>query len=330
MGPKKKQHYVPQLHLRRFTFDGEHLHVYDKFNRKAFVTSTRDVAEENAFYNIPEQLITSDFEEVGIYPQMVEDILSRLEGKYQAALKQLLDTPQDGSLDEDVKGAMVYFLALQILRTRDMRNLATEMQTKFLQSIVDDLTKLNFPEHAHLTPRVEMQHEVIAHLKLILDPTIMGPICEMLGSHVWLVGLNETGTPLITSDTPIVKRNHIKHKYASGWAGPGVEIVFPISPDHALILLERSFFIDHVEHDGRWVRLTESDIQRFNELQVISSHRQIYSSTADFSLVEKMCDERPELCSPRDDRVTINLYDKDSDEPGTIKKDLELLIKTRE
>src|SRR5690242_18588625 len=101
MGPKKKQHYVPQLHLRRFSFDGEHLHVYDKFNRKTFVTSTRDVAEENAFYNIPEQLITSDFEEIGIYPQMVEDILSRLEGKYQTALKQLLDTPQDGSLDDE-------------------------------------------------------------------------------------------------------------------------------------------------------------------------------------------------------------------------------------
>ena len=30
------------------------------------------VAEENAFYNIPEQMITSDFEEIGIYPQWLK------------------------------------------------------------------------------------------------------------------------------------------------------------------------------------------------------------------------------------------------------------------
>lgn len=211
-----------------------------------------------------------------------------------------------------------------------MRNLTKEMQTKFLQSLVDDMTKLNFPEHTHLSPRVEIKHDVVAHLKLMLDPNIVAPICEMLGGHIWLIGLNKTGTPFYTSDTPIVKCNHVKHKYAAGWAGPGVEIIFPITPNHALILLDGQVFADNVPNDGRWVSLTQADVRRYNELQVISSHRQVFSSTDDFALVDRMCRERPELSSPREDRVTINLYDKPSDEPGKIKKDLELTIATRE
>jgi hypothetical protein len=211
-----------------------------------------------------------------------------------------------------------------------MRNLAKETQTKFLQSLVDDMTKLNFPEHAHLSPRVEMKHDVVSHLKLMFDPRIVAPICGVLGVKIWLIGLNKTGTPLYTSDTPIVKANHVKHKYAAGWDGPGVEIIFPITPNHALILLDRQLFADNLPNDGRWVALTDADIVRFNELQVISSHRQVFSSTGDFALVEALCKQRPDLCSPRQDRVTINLHDKPSDEPGKIKKDLELTIAARE
>jgi len=330
MTTKKKQHFVPQLHLERFTYDGERLHVYDKFNQKAFTNNKRNLAEENAFYNIPAELITADFAKSGIYPQIIEDLLADIEGRYQKALQNVLDTPEQDSIEDEVKGQMCYFLTLQILRTRDMRNLAKEMQTKFLQSLVDDMTKLNFPEHAHLSPRVEMKHDVVAHLKLMFDPRIVAPICEMLGNKIWLIGLNKTGTPLYTSDTPIVKCNHVKLKYAAGWGGPGVEIIFPMTPNHALILLDRQMFADNLPHNGRWVALTQADVLRFNELQVISSHRQVFSSTSDFALVEKMCRERPELCSPRENRVTITLHDKTSDEPGKIKKDLELTIAASE
>jgi hypothetical protein len=217
------------------------------------------------------------------YPALKVDIRSR----YQKSLKDLLDTLEKGNIDDEVKGRMCYFLALQILGTRDMRNLAKELQTKFLQSLVDDLTKLNVPEHAHLSPRVEMKHDVIAHLKVMFDPRIVAP-SDTLGANIWLIGHNKTGTPLYTSDTPIVKCNHVKNKYAAGWAGPGVEIIFPISPSHALMLLDRQLFADNLPNDGRWVALLKADIVRFNELQVIISHRQVFSSTGD-SLLLKLC-----------------------------------------
>src|SRR5215510_15069445 len=128
---KKKQHFVPQLHLTRFTYDGELLHVFDKFTCKSFIQNKRDVAHENAFYNIPVELINSELGKHGVYPQVIEDLLSGLEGRYQKALLRLLDTPRGGIIDDSVKGEMCYFLALQILRTRDTRNLVREMQRTF-------------------------------------------------------------------------------------------------------------------------------------------------------------------------------------------------------
>ena len=81
MNAKKKQHYVPQLHLERFTTDGERLYVYDKFSKKTFISNKRDVAEENFFYNIPRELITQELADQGIHPKIYEDMLSNLEGK---------------------------------------------------------------------------------------------------------------------------------------------------------------------------------------------------------------------------------------------------------
>lgn len=327
---KKKQHYVPQLHLERFTIDGVQLYVYDKFNKKSYLANKRDIAEENYFYNIPEELIPQEFADKGIHPEIYENLLSNLEGKHKKAIDDLLKMPTDQTLNKELRGLLRYFLAVQILRTRDSRNLIVQIQTKFMQSLAAKMVELNFPEDTYLTPIITMKHEAIAHLKVILNPEFVGPIGEMLGNHIWLIGLNQTGKPLYTSDTPIVKNHYIQHKYMMGWEGPGVEIVFPLSPNYALILLDRVFFNEYQEIDGRWVGLTETQVEHFNKLQVIHSHRQVYSFTNDFDLVEKICQERPEVCSPEDGRVEVNIYDKESDEPDKIKKDLELIVKPRE
>ena len=105
--------------------------------------------------------------------------------------------------------------------------------------------------------------------------------------------------------------------------------MFPVTPRHALILLERQTFNQYLKMDGHWVEMEANDVDHCNELQVINSHRQIFSSTGDFQFVEDMYKSRPDLFVPRDDRVIVTVHDKPSDEPGKIKQDFELLIKAR-
>src|SRR2546430_206344 len=83
----------------------------------------------------------------------------------------------------------------------------------------------------------------------------------------------------------------------------GLDIVFPITPRHALILLERQMFSQYLKMDGRWVEMEANDVDHCNELQVVNSHRQIFSSTGDFQFVEDMYRSRPDLFAPRDDRI---------------------------
>ena len=50
----KKQHYVPQLLLRRFADAREALQVYDKAADRTYGTKVRDAGHENHFLSIPE------------------------------------------------------------------------------------------------------------------------------------------------------------------------------------------------------------------------------------------------------------------------------------
>jgi hypothetical protein len=48
----KNQHYVPQFILRRFANADGRMWVYDKWSKRSFVTNPRNVASENAFYDV--------------------------------------------------------------------------------------------------------------------------------------------------------------------------------------------------------------------------------------------------------------------------------------
>lgn len=105
--------------------------------------------------------------------------------------------------------------------------------------------------------------------------------------------------------------------------------MFPVTPRHALILLERQMFAQYLSMDRRWVEMEPNDVDHCNELQIINSHRQIFSSTGDFQFAEDTYKSRPDLFASRDDRVIVNIHDKPSDDPEKIKQDFELLIKPR-
>ena len=325
----KKEHYVPQSYLERFAKKGKKLFVYDKYVQRIRPANIRDVAEEKYFYDIPEHLITEEFARRGIHPQIIEKILGNIEAKFKRAIDDVLACPIDQPLDKGLRGAMCYFLAIQLLRTRDVRNVAMEMQKKFLQTLVDDLVKINFPEHTNLTPRVELKHESLMHIKLILDPNIVGPFADILHNHIWLLGVNKSSKPLYTSDTPIVRHHWVEGKYLTGWDAPGIEIVFPLNPYHILILRERTFFNEEEQYDGLKVDLNSNHVEHYNRLQVIHSHRQIYSLSDDFDLAKKVCKEKPEVCQLDSNRVEINLSEMRRNESGELKKDIEIIFKPR-
>jgi hypothetical protein len=81
----KKQHYVPQAALRRFSADGERVFVYDKLLNEVRISNVRDVAQQRYFYDIPHEVIPADLQQT-MDRQAIEHTLSELEGDFNTVV----------------------------------------------------------------------------------------------------------------------------------------------------------------------------------------------------------------------------------------------------
>ena len=90
-----------------------------------------------------------------------------------------------------------------------------------------------------------------------------------------------------------------------GIGSPGVEIRFPLSPRHALILRERTVHQEDARLDGRPVELTPQDVANHNLQQVMQSTRQVYSLEEDFQPAAAVCARRPDICDPNREYMKV-------------------------
>jgi len=64
---------------------------------------------------------------------------------------------------------------------------------------------------------------------------------------------------------------------------------FPLAPDLVLVMLERAKYSNCASLDGRLRdMLHPTDLEFYNGLQVLQSHRQVYSSDPDFDLAARI------------------------------------------
>src|SRR5205085_10121431 len=89
MSKAKNQHFVPRLHLKRFTRDGTQIHVFDKFLKASFTSSITNIASSKYFYNLPPE------KHEGVDSFLIDDVLTELEPKYEGAIIELLNTVEN-------------------------------------------------------------------------------------------------------------------------------------------------------------------------------------------------------------------------------------------
>lgn len=323
---KKKQHYVPRTYLSQFTHDGERLFVYDKFTDEIRPSNKMDIAHENYFYDLPQVVLSEELKAEGIHHQIVEDALAELDGKFSRAIEEIITTPSNKNLRHDLIHEMAYLLTVQLLRTRDMRNQVIEAQRAVMQASLDTEIKLNFPDlPAENYPKVETKasHEGLVHAEVIFNTDFTMKMAQGFAKQIWLVGINNTKSPLWTSDSPIVKYHHIRKQSIpgfSGWQLPGVEIAFPLTPKHILLIAERSHFKFLESLDCGHSTLNDEAVTFYNSLQVIQSYRQVYSNNDQFELAKRICTDNPDLRKPRN-KVAVGVSDlMKTDNPNELRQ----------
>ena len=70
-----------------------------------------------------------------------------------------------------------------------------------------------------------------------------------------------------------------------GIASHGVQVIYPISPKHLLIMFESNFWSKLRSLDGMSVTLSEEEVKSYNKLQAQQCYRQTYSNKNNFELL---------------------------------------------
>jgi hypothetical protein len=213
---KTRDHYVPQMYLRRFgraTSNGHQLMACTRDLAKSFKASVRDVAVQSGFYwgTDPD----------GVPHHHMEEFLTALEGDATTAFRSVLDAgkhPDDDALPAwpprvEVRFTLAWWIAAQILRTVRQRN-----------RLVMDSNRngIDLPDKAAAANR---------HIRYIAQ--MIEPLAATVFSRPWGVGFSDYC--LLTGDVPVVVLNGQDHDDQRA-AVEYWDVYLPLDPHRCLYL----------------------------------------------------------------------------------------------
>ncbi|MHB1681249.1 MAG: DUF4238 domain-containing protein [Bacilli bacterium] len=295
----KNQHFVPQMYLSRFSYDKGQIFAFDKLTNRSFPTSYKNVASETYFYDIPTHLFVKDqgpeYDE-----QAVEKYLSEIESVAHTIFKTIISTyiltpvsqlSHMNAIREDHRAELAFFIALQFLRTRIMRNLILEFEEKTLEEFVK-YHRPDLPMHKFRII-VKNDHRASKHADVMLDHELLGKIAMRLLSQIWVIGINQSTQPFYTSDNPVVVYDHRKQALKMGglWS-QGVQISFPLNSNLVLSIFEPSHFRELWEFDNRFALLPQ-EASPYNEWQILMAERFVFCEYDAFEQAKEVCSQVP-------------------------------------
>lgn len=225
----KRQHYVPQFYLRRFSEDGTMISFYklsDGTYRKSVPIDS--IMFENWLYDDDNH---------------IEDVLTKAESVWNHAIASQLAILEDGednverlASQMDERGQILHFVGCSLTRTSGslaaMRGLTTAM--------VEDLKNSTPAFDPKKSEQLSGYDDSYSYVGVMLE------VGEEIAGHLldlsWVYLINESGMPFITSDNPIspidtyYSVRGLRNGYGLG--ASGVQVFVPLSSKVCLALLD--------------------------------------------------------------------------------------------
>lgn len=115
----KKQHYVPQYYLRRFTDTGEGLWVYDRARKKKYKSCVGDVCERNHHYEM-KAAQPRDWHGPFLLHGKTELKLSQIEAEQSDLLARVDEQALSGRINEKERRGIAWLVGHLVARHPDM------------------------------------------------------------------------------------------------------------------------------------------------------------------------------------------------------------------
>jgi hypothetical protein len=266
MPADKNQHYVPRFYLRNFAH-GARKSIGLKNLRSELVVDRANIknqCSDDYFYTDDGRNEKTFAEVEGIFDQLIKKILVQLEFPTRSS--------------EDFVNFLA-FVSFQRSRTAgavaEYLNVANQVTREVLRA---HFTAKGDQDMLAYVDRVSWNSEGLA-MQLVKDALIAAPLIHDLSGVLVESGEKEK---FITSDDPIIFTNLFnfgeKGEPDTGLSCRGLIIIFPISPDLAVILFDDSVYKINSAHlkRGASIILTNEDVVRLNMLQYKHASENIY------------------------------------------------------
>ncbi|MGE0056148.1 MAG: DUF4238 domain-containing protein [Hyphomicrobium sp.] len=244
----EKQHYVSEVVLSLYAEGAGKgkLCVFDKHTGRPLPgpMAVKKLCKEGGFYNA----------DAAHGKVSLETAFHHLETDYREIAAKVIAARSLAPLTPQEFGTLISFVCVQFLRVPRIRK-AFEQVTK----LVADRARAMAPKASNLHEFEFGENELrLRHLEVIAKGAVEGT--RVLANYAWFVMEAETGQPLWISDCPVVMHNDEKSFYAGlGFAAPGVQIYFPITPSLQLVcwhpMVAGIFLKEHGTSNGLLGRL---------------------------------------------------------------------------
>ena len=234
---KEKQHTVPQFILRNFSIKNR-LYTYDKYTGKIYCSNVANSGCERSFYDF--EIKTND----KLIKGTIEEKLCEIEYKASSVIRKILDGDTVVNITDKEKNDIVYFLAVQMVRTPNVKHNYKSMPEQLRNAIRKRMPNLG--EGDILDEKLPNFDD--SDFNLFFDMLIADSTERLRGyfdNLEWILVKTDEMNPFLIGDSPVVVYNELYHdekeslffsKYSIAYKG--CCIFFPITPTRALWLVD--------------------------------------------------------------------------------------------
>ena len=272
-----KQHTVPSCYLANFGINGNEsrkstIFYYNILSKKTGTSTLEKFPVDNNFYDVPE---------LGEYKKIIEHGFAKIEKEYTQLLKRLIDVLNiriyrkniiKNLLTREEKQKLAACFAIQMIRTKKHRD-----WHKYIYSqIVKGFPWHKFSEYG----KKDFQR---LHNKELLSFDTANFYANIFEDWSWVLLVNDTDIPFITSDNPVIAINHGNAVHYSAISDDLTYFV-PISPKYAVEIYPKN---SKVKEFLVFNRLKERDVLGYNYNIIANCSLMVYSNR-NFDWLEEM------------------------------------------
>lgn len=301
MSENVRHHFIPQCYLSNFSNNGKAIWVYNKKERKSYLTSKDKIFQEKNFYRIPDELIPEKDKDK-INPLSIEkDFFAKdIESQFSHYLKsivalideQLIEDPNlqnfKYELNEDYIEEFAMQIAIQYFRTPKERQevgkfidgLSRKVKMADSRCISKTiLSELNKPY---------IHNPIIAHFWTIFANNKFIPkFKEILKNKIWLTCISPN-VPFYTSDSPIIVDDPLNMFDGSDISlnATGGIITYPLTSKILFKLFDREYYTKYysdLAHADRSIIIVDEEyVKKENTKQFNNAQNEIVSPIDNF------------------------------------------------